>query len=359
MQMKAIAITLLLTALDMTANGQPGPTPGLQPIRPVFEQSDLVCICHVETVLIERDEPIGKIDRDTFVQQHVVANLRPFGVFKSNRTSAPYIVIRYAEDVQAISPRGTRLRKNENGLFFLRSTSGASYEFSNRWMGFIPYTELPEASRVPGLPGLQLWLAGILEKANPQDRLNTLRLLEGFDELSDETKARVALQTVSSDLEIAFTSWAILLKNHSTGSLVSFLKYIEGRHNDTNPSLALIGVEEGLAGFREPQALVPIELLSDCPLLQIRRGAMRALRGMADPKSALTLIKHLDDANREIQYQSVITLNEIFGKNGDYGPSMILFDKNPEKYIALWKKWWDVEGHNLLPENSYSYPRPS
>jgi len=49
-----------------------------------------------------------------------------------------------------------------------------------------------------------------------------------------------------------------------------------------------------------------------------------------------------------IRYSAVITLSGIFGKSGDYGPSVELFDKEPEKHIALWKQSWNEEGSRSI-----------
>ncbi len=353
--MKAMAITLLITAVCVNANSQPRPTPGTQPIKHVFDRSDLVCECQVESIVIERDQHTGSIEANTLVQQHVIAKLRPIEIFKSNRAVTGSVTLEYFEQTQAISPRETRIKPNENGLFFLRSTTNENYDFSDKWLGMTWFGAFPKLSSGFGLDALQSVLAAIINQAEPRDWISALRLLQGFDDLSPETIAAVALGTKSKNYDIALTSWAVILKNHSPESLQAFEKYIENYRGGTEPSFALIGVEEGLAGFHDPKDLASLELLADSHILHIRRGAIRALRGMRNPSSAATLVKHLDDGDHYIQYQSVITLNEIFLKNGDYGPSMMLFDENPGKYTTLWKKWWAEEGHNLVPTDDRAH----
>jgi hypothetical protein len=48
-----------------------------------------------------------------------------------------------------------------------------------------------------------------------------------------------------------------------------------------------------------------------------------------------------------VQYIAVITLAEIFAKEGDYAPSKRLYDKNPDLYIGLWKQWAKDTGRAL------------
>jgi HEAT repeat protein len=99
-----------------------------------------------------------------------------------------------------------------------------------------------------------------------------------------------------------------------------------------------------LSAIRDERAIASLEQLASSKYFEIRGGALYALRGIKDPR---TLIQRLDDERPELQYRALITLNEIFNLNGDYGPSVKLFDGQPQKYIALWKKWWQEHGQFL------------
>lgn len=88
----------------------------------------------------------------------------------------------------------------------------------------------------------------------------------------------------------------------------------------------------------------------DFPLLQelirsssdtiLRMSAMLALRRIRDPAFIPFLVEQLDSNDSIVQYEAVITLAEMTGLSGDYGPSMPRFDANPPKYRELWKQWW-------------------
>jgi len=70
------------------------------------------------------------------------------------------------------------------------------------------------------------------------------------------------------------------------------------------------------------------------------------LRNLHNPKSVPVLIKALDDPDLLTEYEALITLAEITHKGGDYGPGLGPFRTNPEKYIGLWKEWWETEGRS-------------
>ncbi len=73
-------------------------------------------------------------------------------------------------------------------------------------------------------------------------------------------------------------------------------------------------------------------------------NAMVAIRRFHDPKTIPFLVAKLDSDDRDIQYEAVITLAEITGKEGDFAPGGGLFDQDPSKYKVLWKNWYKSQG---------------
>ena len=73
-------------------------------------------------------------------------------------------------------------------------------------------------------------------------------------------------------------------------------------------------------------------------------NAMVAIRRFHDPETIPFLVAKLDSDDRDIQYEAVITLSEITGKDDDFAPGGGLFDQNPSKYRALWKDWYQSQG---------------
>ena len=67
---------------------------------------------------------------------------------------------------------------------------------------------------------------------------------------------------------------------------------------------------------------------------------------MKVPQAAATLAQRLDDTDRDIQFQAVLALAEIYHKTGEYAPTTPLFDLNPQRYTDLWKTWLQESGTN-------------
>jgi len=99
-----------------------------------------------------------------------------------------------------------------------------------------------------------------------------------------------------------------------------------------------IGGELGQIGNERTRTV--LESFAGSRYLPIRLGAMSAIRRIRSPESASVLIQRLDDIDENVRYLAVITLAEIFQKYGEYAPGMGLFDKNPGKYVELWKDWY-------------------
>jgi len=197
-----------------------------------------------------------------------------------------------------------------------------------------------------GLEKLQSALAAVLRQINRDDQLNALRLLQGFDILNEESLSPVGVLCTFEDPEIAFTALAVFLKSKTIEGVEKLQRYLETYNGNAEP-LALVAIGTQLSHVNDVKILPQIEVLTGSKYVSIRLGAMNAIRLMKHPESAPTLVKRLDDQNSTVKYIAVITLSEIFGKfEGDYAPSMYLFDEKPQYYVDLWKKWWAEESHN-------------
>ena len=112
-------------------------------------------------------------------------------------------------------------------------------------------------------------------------------------------------------------------------------------------------MRDSVGQIKDERARIHLEQLTSSKYANIQFGAMTALRGIGNPKSAPVLIQRLDDPDSLIQYLAVITLAEIFDKkNADYAPAMPTFEQNRPKYVEAWKKWWVEEGQSLVPAKS-------
>jgi HEAT repeats len=105
----------------------------------------------------------------------------------------------------------------------------------------------------------------------------------------------------------------------------------------------------------DPEALPALEQLTASRFTSVQLGAMDALRKIKHPRSAPVLIQRLDDPNKVIRYQAVITLAETFGKDREFAPSMQQFDQDPERYVSAWKNWLSQQPRDAQP----NHPSPN
>jgi hypothetical protein len=71
---------------------------------------------------------------------------------------------------------------------------------------------------------------------------------------------------------------------------------------------------------------------------------MRGVRSLKSRSSVSFLVQRLDDPDVLVSHLAVMTLAEVVGLRGDFGPGLGLFTKDPEKYRGLWRSWWEQVG---------------
>ena len=289
-------------------------------------------------------KPAADFAVSRLVQRGVTMRAVPKQIYKTDRPDAQEIRIEYTEAVGVASPARTVLERGDRALLFLKATSPTTYQLGDRFLGVTRFTALPSGSGGAGLNGLEIALASLLRQQSKADRLNALRLLQGFDAVSQDTLASANALISSDDPDIAFTALAVLLKTGTPSAVEKFKRYADSYTGTAEP-IALVSIGTELGQISNTKALAMIESLSSSRLQSIRYGAMQSLRRMRTPQAVPTLIQRLDDPNSTIQYLAVITLAESINKlEGDYAPSMYLFDKRPQYYVGLWKQWWEEEG---------------
>ena len=339
-----LAATLLLIGFWLPAAAQIGLIPGTEPIAPVYEQSDVVCLCVIQSVSISAGKPAADFATSKIIRRQVILQAETRRVYKSDRGDAREFLIQYTEDVGIASPAQTFLKTGDFALLFLKATSPTTYEFADRFMGATRFSVLPGAPNAGGLSGLETDLAFLTRTQVRQDSLSALRLLQAFDSLSPATSNRVDSLASSRDPEIAFSALAVLLKASTPSAVEKLRRYLEVYKGNAEP-IALVSIGAEIGEIRDQDALPAIEALASSRYLAVRYGALQSLRKMRNPQSAPVIVERLDDPDHTNQYIAMITLAEIFGKyEGDYAPSMYLFDKKPQYYISLWKQWWEQEG---------------
>lgn len=335
--LRAHLLLLIALALPRLVVADVGPIPGTIRVKPIFDKADLVCNGRIESIVRgSGGGSEGVVGSKDFYKVKVEVQ----DIYKKEPGLTGQIEIEYPHD-PAVTDSG--LRVGQTVLLFLIDNGSGAYELADRFLGLTMLDSLPIVSDEDGLGKLQSSLAGILENPDHDDQITALRLLQGFESLDDSTLATADKLASSNDPEVAFTALAVLL-NTKTPQSVRKLKDFVGEYTGKVEPIALVSVGTELSNISNLKALPDLEALTNCRFVSIRYGAMAALRNIGSRESVPMLIQHLDDSNSNIQYSAVITLAEILDKRGDYGPNMEMFDKDPEKYIALWKQWWTDEG---------------
>jgi hypothetical protein len=189
----------------------------------------------------------------------------------------------------------------------------------------------------PGVRGLATDLLQAMGDAG--QLVDALGLLAQFEHLSPMELQRidgVAAPTLDSSL----LKFAVLARSEPTRylpGLVTALEMWTAANPLPDPALPTV-VPPGVATIGD--TLARLTTTSDLPSLArcaksdhsyVRFCAMEGIRRLRDPATVPFLIAQLDSADSSVRYLAVITLAEITGKSGDFGPGMGLFDRDEKK----------------------------
>jgi hypothetical protein len=327
------------------------PAPGTTPVKPLFDKSDIVCKCFVKSLEVLQEEPLGAGPK-ALIRRRVRAAVEIQDSYKARDQGNEIAFVDFVENApqisgMAISSGGPALWQGETALLFLINSQRNSYEFTDLSLGAISFHSFPQVNGEPGLEKLQHALAATVRSANRDDRIRALQLLQGFDSINHETLAAIDASTQSEDPETAVPALGVLLKTKTTDSIEQLKRYLDNYKSNVD-LLAFSSIGSELSRIDNVKALGPLEALSSSHFIAIRHGAMDAIRRIKSPKSIPLLVARLDDSDSAVQYVALITLAEVLSKyDGDYAPSMYLFDKKPQYYVGLWKQWWTEEGSTL------------
>ena len=335
MQLISNTLRALIVAAGLV--GDIVPVPGTQPIMPLFERSDLVCNCVVESVRVVEGQTRQRGGK-SYLWQSVLATITVRDSYK-NANDDNKINVAFEKEMPTTRAIPT-LSEGETGVMFLKlSPRSADYEFADKFLGITPFTSLPVQGGMPGPNKLQLALVAVIQTGRVEDQVRAMGLLQGFDSFDPRALSSLVPLSASADPEIALSSLAVLIKARTSGAVLQLGTYLR-THKISPEPWAMVSIGTELGDIRDLEDLVPLEALTRSEHLSIRIGAIDGIRNLRDPHSAGVLAERLDDPDRTVRYLATITLAEIFAKGGDYAPSMHLFDQDPDSYTGRWKRWW-------------------
>jgi hypothetical protein len=124
--------------------------------------------------------------------------------------------------------------------------------------------------------------------------------------------------------------------------LIGDKRIMEASKATGNPDLACPS-KTGLPFDRSVLPLLHSSLSS--PNTDLRRATVHALRGICDPSSARFMVRALDDSDRDVQYEAMMTLGALEDYPAELpAPATGVFNGNPTKYLNAWKNWWETAG---------------
>jgi hypothetical protein len=337
-----MAKALLILVLCGGLFGDIVPVPGTQRVSPAFEKADLVCNCVVESVRVLEEQRLERGGKP-LIRRHAVATVRVMEAYNKTTVSKRQVRVVFDEETPATSASMPALATAERAIMFLKAAEPSLFEFADPFLGATPFSVIPIVGKELGLGRLESALGAILEDHNFDDQVSAMRLLQGFDHLSPVTLARLTMLSSSSNSEAAVSAIAVLLTTKSANSVRRLNEWLL-RHNSGGPPAGLMSVGSELGQVTDPAALDALEGITASRYPSLRLGAMMGIRNIRNPQSARALVARLDDPDINVRYLAVITLSEIFAKDGEYAPTMYLFDQNPNFYTGLWKSWWSIEG---------------
>ena len=177
-----------------------------------------------------------------------------------------------------------------------------------------------------------------IDGTHEQNTDTALSILVQFKRLSPEAIQKLQQVHVVTPQE-SLTLNLLLARAHEKGSLARLTKSLDEWTSSQFPLMLDIG--EFLAIETLADDLPSLEHVGISRFPYLRRAAMLGVRRLRNKSSIPFLVRQLDfPDDRETQYLAVITLAEITGTYGEFAPGMGIFDKNPQKYVDLWKKWW-------------------
>jgi hypothetical protein len=343
MSPKMIKISQSLRALlpllvCITAIADIAPTPGTQPLEPVFQRADLVCSGVVVATSVVNTQELGSTNKPV-LRRNMVAAIQVLDSYKGGTPPGEQIRLQYIDERPPTSASATVLQKGQVALWLLQAGSPGYYTFADRYLGVAFFHEPLPSSNGVGIRKLESAVAAVVQRSNRDDSLTALRLLQELPEPSEESVSLLRPLSRSPDPEVALTAIAILLKTKQPDAVEALQQYLDA-HNAADAPIAMMSIGTELGQIADPRTTPAIRSLSASRVLSVRLGAMQALRSMRDASNAHILVQRLGDPDSTVQYLAVITLAETFGKDGDYAPSMYLFDQNPAYYVTLWKAWW-------------------
>jgi hypothetical protein len=339
-----LSLAVMLTQLTLLAAIQID-----APTDDKFSNSDLVC--RGTTAEVRRLSGEGRTSTDGIpgpTDYKLV--ISPDWCYKGTATSGQ-IEVGIRVDDPGWGPPGT---VGVYVLAFLRKGAGAHFLPVQRIGSFYSFWEIKDrpTNSQNGLLQVERDVVKIAKQTEDLESSKAaLRFLLSFRHLDAELQGDLVELSRGSDNDTRLLALEARAKLRARADLGPLMHQLAGelRGRASVDSMGLENLSEVIELESSLEDLDALEEISNCPVEHLRQTAMLAIRRLKAPSSVPFLIDQLGSADTTVQYEALITLAEMTGKGGDFGPAMDKFEKEPAKYRALWLQWWRDEGAQRFP----------
>jgi hypothetical protein len=321
------------------ATAYPTPVPN---VAYLADQSGVI----VKGRILEVNETgtITKATEDGLVTLHeMAASVQVDNVLKGN-VEAKVITVDWLEDRGALV---LTLEQDEYTLLFLNSGKDGTFTFADAQVGKLPITSqnVPSAEAARDTEGR---LEGqLMASLSDPDREVARTALEQVGNLG-HVRSTEAIRMIASGSTPDFQGLAYraLLRLGDFSLLDQAIRYAEQPAQELELRRLQLAVAEAIGDIEDRSVVPALNSLLSSPSVDLRRAAAMALRTIGDPSGAGSLVRALDDSDRDVQYDAVMALSSVAGASPDNAPARDIFDQAPAKYLNYWKSWWDTSGRS-------------
>jgi hypothetical protein len=338
-----IAVLAALAASLPSTNVQPHPT--IVEVDPLFGQAYTVVLGRVTRVRTLSEQrlpgPYMTIITKESLDLDVERCYKPPGGCGATLT--------FVQHHTAINDPEPWLTKGERIIAFLQEFSGQLNPLNGFSIWRVDWlTPRGETRNLSGEDLLETDLAGGLDLNDPASHFESLHWLQGFRQLAPDIALRLRniVEGQSTPFDERLSVLATLLRDPKPEYVAIAAKLAQ-----TQPQVVMRyypgaagEVKSALQWVKSPEALPSLVTILDSTVEIWHAPAMYAIRVMQDPKTIPLLIKGLDDPDPEASYHALAALAIMTHKGGDFGPGGAAFERDPGKYVQLWKHWWETEG---------------
>lgn len=233
---------------------------------------------------------------------------------------------------------------HEYSIFFLKKVNG-KFRFLDLDRGKIPAirgdTNTSSSDTAPRM-ALQDEILKLITSPNPSNITAGLQCLPAWKTLPQLAPALKELAK-SDNLVIRYKSIALLAQSGDPEFIRELVSIL---NNNKHPKeLQQVGFDvfltlDQLRRKKDPELTFLLAGLLQNKNAQTRREALQAFRELKDKRAIPYAAKLLDDPDQDVRYIAMMTICEQIRPGGAGCPSTILFDPHEDKYLNVWKKWW-------------------